>query len=79
MTWLVVLLTALFWVGPVEATTYHVAKTGSDSNTCVQAQSASTPKLTINAAIGSCVGRGVTDGAGHTVEFHAGTYFEDFV
>ena len=31
--------------------TYYVAKTGSDSNSCAQAQNQSTPKLTIAAGL----------------------------
>ena len=34
--------------------TYYVAKTGSNSNSCTQAQNQSTPKLTISAGI-SCL------------------------
>src|SRR5215831_10981056 len=50
-------------------TTYYVAKTGSDSNTCVQAQSQSTPKLTINAGAACLSG-------GDTLVIMAGTYDE---
>ncbi len=78
MAWIVIAITALLWVSPAGATTWHVAKTGSDSNTCAQAQSASTPKLTINNALANCSGRTSTGGAGHTIIVHAGTYDEDF-
>ena len=47
--------------------TYYVAKIGSDSNTCVQARSQSTPKLTINAGI-ACLA------SGDTLIIKAGTY-----
>jgi hypothetical protein len=61
-------------------TTYYVAKTGSNSNTCTQAQNPATAKLTINAGI-ACVSGGVTNavdvGAGHTVIVKAGSYAEE--
>jgi parallel beta-helix repeat protein len=41
-------------LGLAEATTYYVAKSGSNSHSCSQAQSPSTPKLTIAAGL-SCV------------------------
>ncbi len=55
-----------------EAATYYVATTGSDSNTCMQAQGPSTPKRTINAAL-NCLGTATGAGAGHTVQVAAGT------
>ena len=58
-----------------EAATYYVATTGSDSNTCMQAQGPSTPKRTINAAL-NCLGTATGAGAGHTVQVAAGTYAE---
>src|SRR5437867_1579750 len=58
-----------------EAATYYVATTGSDSNTCTQAQNPSTPKRTINAAL-NCLGTAAYAGAGHTVQVAAGTYVE---
>jgi len=51
-------------------TTYYVAKTGSDSNSCAQAQSLSTPKLTINGGL-SCLA------SGDTLIIRAGNYLED--
>lgn len=57
------------------AATYHVAKTGSDANSCVQAQNSSTAKLTIGAGL-ACIGTAAGAGAGHTVEVAAGTYTE---
>lgn len=49
------------------AATYYVATTGSNSNTCVQAQNAATPKQTIPAGIGCLV-------SGDTLMVKAGTY-----
>lgn len=65
------LLVMLLTVFPVLAhgATYYVAKTGSDSNSCANAQSQSTPKLTINAGA-SCLK------AGDTLIIKAGTYAE---
>ena len=57
------------------STTYYVATTGSDSNTCTQAQNPGTPKRTINAAL-NCLGTAAYAGAGHTVQVAAGTYVE---
>src|SRR5262249_938262 len=53
------------------ATTYYVAQTGnaSDSNSCAQAQSESTPKRTINSGIGCLF-------AGDTLIVKPGTYAE---
>src|SRR6266566_4039560 len=65
------LLVMLLTIFPVLAhgTTYYVAKTGSDSNSCNSAQSPSTPKLTINAGAG-CLS------AGDTLIVKSGTYNE---
>lgn len=57
------------------AATYHVKKSGNDSHSCTQAQSASTPKLTISSAL-NCIGTGAGAGANHTVRVYAGTYAE---
>ena len=48
---------------------YYVAKTGKDSYSCAQAQSQSTPKLTINGGL-SCLS------GGDTLLIRAGTYTE---
>jgi parallel beta-helix repeat protein len=53
------------------ATTFWVAKTGSDQRTCSQATSQSTPKLTINSAL-SCLA------PGDTLYVRQGTYNEWF-
>jgi hypothetical protein len=44
---------------PAHAATYHVKKTGSDSNSCASAQNTSTPKLTIGAGV-ACASGGDT-------------------
>src|SRR5947208_2580033 len=71
----VVLLEGVLGAQVGEAATYYVATAGSDSNTCVQAQSPSTPKQTINAAL-NCLGTAAGAGAGHTVQVAPGTYTE---
>ena len=56
------------------ATDFHVAKAGdggSNSNTCVQAQSVSTPKLTITAGLACATG------GTHRVLVRTGSYTED--
>jgi Right handed beta helix region len=65
------LVTFLFVIAPVLAhsTTYYVAKTGSDLTSCSQAQSISTPKLTINGGLSCMQG-------GDTLVIKAGTYGE---
>ena len=55
--------------GLSEAATYYTAKNGNDSNTCVQAQSQTTPKLTINSAVKCLV-------AGDTLYVKSGVYSE---
>lgn len=52
-----------------QAATYYVSKTGSDSRSCSEAQSVSTPKATINGGVG-CLS------AGDTLVVRAGTYTE---
>jgi len=59
--------------------TYYVAKNGSDGNSCSQAKSPNTPKLTITAAL-ACVGSaGTQAGAGYTVQVASGTYNERLI
>jgi hypothetical protein len=59
--------------------TYYVAKTGSDNNSCLQAQNLSTPKLTITAAL-ACVGSaGTESGAGYTIQVANGIYNEALI
>ena len=50
-----------------QASTYYVAKSGSDGHSCARAQSPSTPKLTINAGIACLAG-------GDTLVIGGGTY-----
>jgi Right handed beta helix region len=71
MLLLTILLTAFAWMAPVLAysATYHVATSGKNSYSCTQAQSASTPKLTIGEGI-KC------SSAGDTLVINTGTYLE---
>ena len=69
---LIFLLAALLFAAPAEALTFYVTKTGSDSNTCTQAQTLATAKLTINAGL-DCM----TDGNSDIVLVRTGTYVED--
>ena len=55
--------------GSRSGATYYVGKNGSNSNSCAQARSASTPKLTIQAGL-TCLG------SGDTLIIKAGTYIE---
>src|SRR6266511_5961513 len=71
----VVLIAGVLSAQVGQAATYYVATTGSDSNTCAQAQTPNTPKQTINAAL-NCLGTAAYAGAGHTVQVAAGTYVE---
>jgi hypothetical protein len=64
---------ALGVVTGANAATFYVAKTGSDSYSCTQAQNSSTAKLTINAGM-ACVGTSSGAGANHVVEVATGTY-----
>lgn len=61
----------LAWLAPVLANgaTYYVAKTGNNSRTCTQAQSVSTPKLTIAGGLACLAG-------GDALIIKAGTYVE---
>ena len=61
---------SLFSGGVAHAATYYVSKTGSVNNSCAEAQSLSTPKLTVNGGIG-CLW------AGDTLSVRAGTYAEN--
>jgi parallel beta-helix repeat protein len=63
----------ILFASSVQAATYYVAKAaqgGSDSNTCIQAQTIGTAKLTINAGI-ACMG------SGDTLYIRTGTYTEN--
>lgn len=66
----------LFVAGSADAAVYYVKKTGSDSNNCTQAQTESTPKLTITSALGCFNPATAGSGAGHTVRVYAGVYAE---
>ena len=61
----------LFLSANGHAATYWVAKTGTNSNSCTQAQSESTPKVTITSGL-SCLT------AGDTLKVKAGIYAETF-
>jgi parallel beta-helix repeat protein len=65
---LTLLLLALPGLAP--AATYHVAKTGNNGYSCAQAQSQTTPKLTIQAGVNCATS------AGDAVVVMAGTYIE---
>jgi len=62
---------ASFSISQTTGNVYYVAKTGSDSNSCTQARSVSTPKLTIAAGL-ACLAAG----AGDALIIKAGTYAE---
>ena len=63
------LIAAVLFPCAANAATYYVAKTGSNSYSCTQAQNTATPKSTIASAIG-CLS------AGDTLNIRAGTYAE---
>jgi parallel beta-helix repeat protein len=63
------LLFMLVFASTAEAASYYVAKQGADANTCTQAQSVSTPKLTISSGA-SCLK------PGDTLFVNAGLYAE---
>ena len=69
---------AAFTNTAASSASYYVGKTGSDSYSCTQARSSSTPKLTIGAAL-ACIGTTDGAGAGQIVEVSAGTYNEHLV
>ncbi|MEO8256964.1 MAG: right-handed parallel beta-helix repeat-containing protein [Acidobacteriota bacterium] len=58
--------------GVAQAATYYVATNGSDGRSCGQAQSVSTPKLTLNSAV-ACLA------AGDTLYVRNGTYNESLI
>ena len=66
-------LTCLLWLACTstlaEAVTYYTGPAGSDGNTCVQAQTITTPKLTVVAGLG-CLA------SGETLIIRDGTYVE---
>jgi len=66
---LVIVFSLIVYVPISYAATYYVAKTGSNNNSCSQAQSPSSPKLTIAAGIGCLNG-------GDTLRIGAGSYSE---
>ena len=74
---LLILLFALLIANPASALTYLVEKTGSDANDCTQAQSVSTPKLTI-ASARTCISTTVGAGAGHVIQVGAGVWTETY-
>lgn len=61
----------LFLTSPAWATTYYVDDTGSDSNTCTQAQNSATPKLTMGSSASSAM---FCLAAGDTLIVRNGTY-----
>jgi parallel beta-helix repeat protein len=69
--WFHLTVITFLWMTPVfaQGATYYVAKTGSHNYTCAQAQSDSTPRLTINSGI-TCLS------AGDTLVIKSGTYVE---
>ena len=74
----IALLCLLSLALPVTATTWYAEKTATcagctDANTCTQAQTITTGKATINAALACMVTAG---GGGHTVEVGNGSYNE---
>lgn len=71
--WLSFLL--LFEPASVEAATYYVKKTGSNSNNCATATNPSTPKLTIGSTNGSG-GAGCLENPGDVLIVGDGTYTE---
>src|SRR5215475_8185649 len=66
------LIAFLLAASSIEAATYWVATSGSDSNSCSSAQNNTTPKRTIAAGI-SCMS------AGDTLTVRSGTYSEGYI
>jgi hypothetical protein len=62
----------VLWADVAYASTYYVARNGNDANSCAQAQSISTPKLTLNNAVPCLV-------AGDTLFVRQGTYPESLI
>jgi parallel beta-helix repeat protein len=69
---ILVLIGCVAYGGLAEAATYYVAQNGNDGRSCTQAQSASTPKLTVNNGV-SCLH------AGDTLLVRGGTYDEALI
>src|SRR5262249_31770366 len=65
-----IILLAVSFSGSIHATTYHVAKTGSDNYGCARAQNPENAKFTVMAGVACLSG-------GDTLEIHEGTYVED--
>lgn len=74
LPFLVGMLLAIVFLRPslAHAATYYVAKTGNNSYTCTQAQSESTPKLTITSGV-ACLS------PGDTLLIKGGTYIESLI
>jgi hypothetical protein len=70
----IILLAFFFTISlrTIDASTYHVAKTGDDSNTCAQATSVSSARLTIRSGI-TCLK------PGDTLYVQSGVYGEEIV
>jgi parallel beta-helix repeat protein len=60
------------WADAAQAATYYVARSGKNTNSCSQARSASTPKLTIGDAVGCLT-------TGDTLYVRGGDYDETLV
>jgi len=66
------MFSSFFLAASADAATYYVAKTGKDTNICTQAQTQSTPKLTIKSGI-------ICLKVGDTLIIKAGIYGEGVV
>jgi hypothetical protein len=73
MQWTLGIVGLFFWILPTSAfaATYYVTKTGNDANSCTQAQSQSTAKVTIQAGVNCATA------AGDVVSVSGGTYVEN--